>query len=165
MNDVPFDTWASSFARAVSLASRFELELRVFAEELPQTRGKAFEKLEAVSLALCTAFPAAFGAQEKRALDAARKLRNKLTHCEFWTAERIIEEHSGPLPTTGSVCTYDPLIGVRTNRDMDRSDARIYGWLMEATGTGGMFERAEVIFGEAIRILRKARLIVATSGP
>jgi hypothetical protein len=159
--DCPFDVWAKAFAGVVGLAARFEIELRVFAEEHVATRRRAYEELGKVYDAVVGEFGNAFDADTRRTLVFARHLRNKLIHCEFWTVETLLEEHSGPVSKTGSVYSYDDISGIQTNRDMTADDFRIYGWLMEADQEDGLFPRSAEIFLSAIRQLRKVSRDIA----
>lgn len=154
------------FSQAAGFAAVSELRLRLLADNTPALRSIAMaHNLEAVEEAILEYFDRLLSDSEKADVRAARQVRNKLLHCEFWTAERRVLNAGGSV-AGGGVQMIDLLAGqnilesIRNGprvplREIPKTEPRIFGWIMEGAAQGGLFEEAEHMFCSAIRVTER----------
>lgn len=169
----------SAFSKIGQIAVVVELKFRLLANKIPDVQAFATAKnLNEVELALLPYLleENLISEQEKKHIELSRKIRNKIFHCEFETAVRLVEELRGaPLQkgaVTGaridelpgenilekvinfatSVQTGKPISGTFKVEDEITKHAGIFGWLIEAHAKGLLNESQEIA-NESLRIL------------
>jgi hypothetical protein len=154
------------FGDAARFAAISELRLRLLAVNTAAIREYATrQKLEDVESAILSHFEKVLTDSEREDIGAARKVRNKLLHCEFWTAEKRVVEAGRTVRSAGmrmlNLTEKSSILesiehGTRVPlREVGAADPRIFGWIMEGATDGGLFEEAEHIFCNAIRAIER----------
>jgi hypothetical protein len=138
------------------MAAILELRVRLLADKHLETRPQALARnLEDTEEAVIAHFAGSLSAEDKALVRAARRVRNKLLHCEFWTAEeRLLSLNMSVARSDIIAFSFDT--GEERSLDQltaDPSDARVFPWVLNGMAPGGLFETAEQTFTEAINII------------
>jgi hypothetical protein len=145
-----------AFGEAAKMAAILELRIRMLADKLPETRPKALaHRLEDAEDSIIAHFAASLSTADVATLQAARRVRNKLLHCEFWTAEkrllsaerRVVRPEVVALALdTGQEWDLDQLTTAE-------GEPRLFAWVLNGMAPGGLFGTAEQTFIEAVNII------------
>jgi hypothetical protein len=151
-----FEQCAVRFSEAARMAALLELFVRHLADCTPQLRPVAMaHNLVTTEDAILAHFAPVLLPGESNAIRAARGIRNKLLHCEFWTALARIEG-TGRVPHRPPVTMVNLATGVVLDAvDVGETEPRIYGWVALGAAKGGFFEHADEAFSEALRAVKR----------
>lgn len=166
----PSDIAIENFAEVGKLAIKQELKMRLLANKTEAIKGSAFDKrFGNVEEAVIQYFRKGnhISQFEIDILTKSRQIRNKILHCEFDAAIKLIEEYNqksltGPsikVLHVGDLSGEDLLTKIknfdlhaRPVEQMNKQDAGIFGWLLQINQKGG-FEEAFKIFNLSNKII------------
>ena len=183
ITQVAFDAFSEVGKHAVIV----ELSMRLMANKIPEL--KAYAHANRISETEAALLPYLVEKNlmteaEKSHLEFSRKIRNKIFHCEFETAVKLIEELRGKPLQKGIVtgAKIDELegkdilekilnfaSGVQSGKAVKGSfkveesttvDAGIFGWLLEAHAKGALNEGISVV-RESVSVLDRVFNIMA----
>ncbi len=168
----PSDIAIDNFAEVGRLAIRQELKMRLLANKTKEIKDSALAfKLEKVEEAVINHFKISqnISNAEIELLSTSRKIRNKILHCEFDTALKLIENHNkkplqGPSVKVlhiGDKRGQDLLDaifyianGSKSIEELTENEKDLFGWLMQIQQTGG-FKEAYKTFIESNKIIER----------
>lgn len=145
------------FERAASKGCVLELRMRLLAGLVPELKRHATaRRLEDTEDAIIAAFTAALDEEESELLRSARRLRNKVLHCDFSKARAGLEG-LGHTPRGDGAIGLDLNTGETTAvRGSTTANGQVYGWLIELW-MGGDFDAAHDVFEKASALVLRLR--------
>jgi hypothetical protein len=153
------DLCAARFGEAAKMAAIFELRARMLADKVEALRRTALaHQLDTTLGAVIQHFCGVITADEVSTLRTAQQVRNKLLHCEFWTAKARLERAGVPVATANVSLGCFETEDVTPLAQLDPTQPRLFGWLIASAGSGELFELAEHAFTAAIMVIE--RLVV-----
>lgn len=169
----------SAFSKIGQVAVLVELKFRLLANKIPEVQNYATAKNLSETEAALLPYLLEKGLiteSESNHIELSRKIRNKIFHCEFESAVRLVEELRGSSLQHGSVtgARIDDLPGsnilekilnfatsVQTGKSIDGTfkvenestkQAGIFGWLIEAH-TKGLLIEGQSIANDSLKII------------
>ena len=170
------EKYSSGNSRAAAEGAVYELYMRLLADKVPDLRQSAYgEKLEDVEGLIVAHFASVLSEDEKNLLKLCRQLRNKILHCDFHAARKKLEE-MGANPQPGNVRRSD-ISGLSGQQmaekirsalanvpgsseyvgDLGSRAGIVFGWLLEAGGSGDLTKAADAFARGAAIVDRLAR--------
>jgi hypothetical protein len=172
----PREIFERQYKAAAAEGALYELHMRLLADKVPELQQSAYgERLEDVEGLIVVHFSSTLTEDEKNHLKLCRQLRNKILHCDFHAARKKLEE-LGANPQPGNVRRTDisglsgremreQIIRAMANApgsseyvaDLGSRAGTVFGWLLEAGGTGDFAKAAESFARGAEIVDRLAR--------
>ncbi len=155
------------FREAAGLAALYEMGVRLLADKTGLESVSLAFRFQDTEDAVRERFKSNLSDEDRRILDHARPLRNKLLHGELRVARARVAELYGPEPqrvrkaVLPDVLTVDALLAAvdtaRALEDDDPQEGNLFGWLLQMN-TDGTVRNAAEVFYKAIAIVDRLML-------
>jgi hypothetical protein len=169
----PSDVFIDQYRTAAGEGAVLELKMRLLADKVAALQPYVDEKLEQVEDHIISLFKKDLQASEAAQLRLCRQLRNKVLHCDFPRARSTLHQLGSPQiragirqiqitnPTGEGILQH--LVDAASNKPgafrqvadlTGKSEAKIFGWLLEL-GAAGDFSQAAEVFRAASAIVER----------